>query len=311
MRIISKSTLVALIFLALGLVLFFSPPASSGMEQESPSPSPSALPSAPPSATPQGEVTDTKGLLSAMEKTVASVADYSFIGYIRLDKGTLVADYRCVRPSTIRAEVLEGNGKGAVILYLPEQKKGEVKVKMGGFRVWRSIERLKLQNTPIVESLVDMILNMMRSGKDVAFKGAVDLFAQVDGSIAVSLNGQGAGTPVAAGTPTPEPSPSLAPSLTPSPEPSPLENPPSPTASPSDASPASPTPAPTPSAGGGKTIAKKCYLVEIRKDEFTDTIAIDAETFWPAYAKRIKGDQLVFEAVITEMKLNSSPRMEF
>jgi hypothetical protein len=299
----------------------------------SPTPSPTASPATGPSPVP-GTIASISDLVAAMDKAFSSIVDYSFIGYIKVDKGSIVADYRCVRPRTVRSEILEGKGKGAVVLYVPDQREDSVKVKSGSFRVWRNIKKLKIDNTPLVESLLDYILKMMKESKNVTYRGRVTLVAQVGGAIDVTLNPVPGTAPSVTPTPltspvSPSPSPTAfvspsVPSPTPSPSPGPVRSPSS----------ASPSASPSPVQSGAPeyhevfksgekeevskkspwlephTITKECYLVEIRGDEFSDIVALDTQNLWCAYAKRMKGDQLIFEAVVSDIRTNTGPKMD-
>jgi hypothetical protein len=286
-------------------------PAPSSYE-ESPGPSPSASPSSS-----SGDGMSVKDLVEAMDKAFPSVVDYSFTGYIRTEKGPIVVDYRCFRPRTVRSEILEGRGKGAVVLYVPDQREDSVKVKSGSFRVWRNIKKLKIDNTPLVESLLDYILKMLKESKEVTLKGKVTMVAHVGEIIDATMN----------------PFPGKAMEVSPTPLVSPVAASPSPTPA-GTPSPGDPVPSPSPAssslprysevfksdekgegAKGSKwlqphEIKKECYLVEIRSGEFNDIVAIDTQTLWFAYAKRTKGDQLIFEAVISDIKSNTGPKME-
>lgn len=281
-----------------------------------------------PSVTP-GAITTVAQLLQTMSSEYKTVQDYSLIGYIKPSKGMSVIDYRCVRsPLSIRSEIIDGSGKGTAVIYNPQQKKDQVKAKSGNFRVWRSIERLKLQNTPAVESMLDTVLNMMSEPKNVVtFKGLVSLTADLGQELNVTLKPETgpAATETVTSSPfmsptaeataqrIPETSPPAAastPSMSPTPE----------TGSPSPATPASPGTASeepsTAKTGATKwtqpqTIRKDCYLVEIKGEEFTDTVAIDANTFWFVFIKRMKGDDVMFEALVLDLTINTSPKMDF
>lgn len=292
--------------------MLITSPSSAQEEQPTPIPSATELspsPTAPGTGVTPGQITAIKDLLAAMQNNYQNVNDYTFQSYIKLPNGTSVIDYRCVRPSKVRTEILDGVGKGTTVLYDPDVKKDDVKAKKGAFRVWRSIERLKLQGTPAVESLLDMIVDMMKDpNNNVNFEGMATLSATLGAQIDISLKTGGGPSDTVSPSPTASPSPSEAPNELSSPSPSA-----SPTASPSpSASPgASPSPSASPGAGSQvKTLVKQCYLVEIRGPEYTDTVALDAETLWVTYAKRMKGNDLVFEAVVEDMKINTSPKMD-
>jgi hypothetical protein len=290
-----------------------------------------------------------------MGKNLYGVDDYTLRGYIRIESGSVTVDYRCVRPDTVRTEILAGKGKGTVVLYVPDQRKDQVKAKSGAFRVWRNIKKLKIENTPLVESLLDMLLRMMSDMKGAAFKGDVHMEARLGEKVEVALTPDPsmamtpAATPVSPSSPssstTPAPSPAEAandpyadvlglkskPGGSPEPavSPKPGESPepagsPEPAVSPKPGG--SPEPAGSPGTGEppksgsqdtgnglfeNKQISKDCYLVEVKGEEFYDLVAVDKEGFWPVYAKRVAKDgKLVFEAVITGITTNTSPKME-
>jgi hypothetical protein len=233
----------------------------------------------------QAEISDVQQLVEAMEKAYAHVVDYTLIGYVKLEKDYIVVDYRSVRPSSVRTEVLLGKLKGKMALYVPERKKDSVKVKAGIFRLWYSIKKLKIENTPLVESLLDTLLRSMKTG-EVSFKGKVRLVSHLGGSLAFT------------------------PTLTESAE----------TASPSPQS-VAPSPAPSNRNDKGgvatspwlepRTVDRLCYLVEIKSDTFVDMVAIDEKNFCLVYAKRTKQDNSsVFEALFVDMKINTAPKME-
>ncbi|MCL5772977.1 MAG: hypothetical protein M1536_01160 [Firmicutes bacterium] len=255
--------------------------ASSSCSQET------APPSAPSPEAPAA-INNAKELLDAMQKAVNGVVDYSLTGYLNIENENMVIDYKCVRPSMTRTQILQGSETGAVILYIPDKRKDAVRVKKGAIRVWRSIKTRRIENTIIVESMLDTLLKRMKNREAVTFKGKFTLKAHVGDTFSAVLN------PIPATSPAPviSCSPSASPRESPSPVKSllPEEN-------------ASPWAQP-------RTIDKECYLLEIRHDGFVDTVAIDAETLWLIYAKRMEGDQLVSEIVVTGIKTNTYPKME-
>ena len=294
-----------------------APGAAIGQDQ---SPTPSASPSESPSPVVKERSGDIKSLIADVESATSNVQDYSLIGYIRLDKDIMVIDYRSVRPDKVRAEVLEGKLKGKAALYDPQNKKDSIKVKAGALRIWQNVKKLKIENTPLVESLLDTVIRTMKTAPDIILQGKVKCIAKLGNTVEVSF----------AVPESPAPMPSSAPSVgeTTVPSPSPETR----TASPSDgdtpaptSSPATVTPSPTASISPSpspenqsqskwlqpRTIEKECYLVVMKNDEgFVDTVAIDANDFWVFYIKRMKQESMVFEAVFTDLKVNTSPKLE-
>jgi hypothetical protein len=325
--------MVALIFYSLG-TLFSLPVFSAVNTMPLTSPSESPLPGS------SSAINDVPGLTEAMESNFKGVTDYSLKGYIRLESGTVIVNYRCVRPQTVRTEITGGKGKGTVVLYVPDQRKDQVKAKSGSFRVWRNIRKLKIENTPLVESLLDTLLKLMKEMKDATFMGDVHMEAHLGDKIEIAL------TPDPFTSMTPSPStPSASPSLSPQVMVSPALTPtsslapvPTPTPTPSGAAkdpyadvlgmknePAeSPTSERSPDVKGTpqpndkgegqpekKHLSMDCFLVMVKGEEFNDTIAVDKGSLWPVYARRAgKDGKLVFEAIITGIITNTSPKME-
>lgn len=294
---------------------------------------------------PQEMINNMKELLPNMEKALHGMVDYVLLNLIKLPKGTLVVDYRCIRSSqAVRSEILDGQGKGTVVLYIPEQKKDQVKCKSGSFRVWRSIERLKLQDTPVIESLLDMVVKKMKNPENTTtFNGKATLNAQLGQDIIITF--KTAGEPAA----SPAIKPDVVPSSLPTVESSRMAEPTGEYSSyglAGDEAPITDEPSVECSAskptgeieksikkgekglekssetidgqeeGYGKkvdrpaTLVKDCYLVDIKSEEYVDTVAIDAITFLLIYAKRKRGQELVFEAIVMDLKTNVSPKME-
>ncbi|MGV8123599.1 MAG: hypothetical protein AB2L14_27925 [Candidatus Xenobiia bacterium LiM19] len=293
-----------------------APGAAIDQEQN---PIPSASPSESPSPVVKERSGDVKSLIADVESATSNVKDYSLIGYIRLDKDIMVVDYRSVRPDKVRAEVLEGKLRGKAALYDPQNRKDSIKVKAGALRIWQNVKKLKIENTPLVESLLDTVIRTMNTAPEISLQGKVKCTARLGNTVDVSF----------AVPESPAPMPSLAPSAGETPVPSPT--PEASTASPSDgdtpaptSSPATLTLSPTASISPSpspenqsqskwfqpRTIEKECYLVVMKNDEgFVDTVAIDANDFWVFYIKRMKQESMVFEAVFTDLKVNTSPKL--
>ncbi len=98
---------------------------------------------------------DAKSLITAIEEKLKTVKDYSLTVYTEGPHGAFVLDYRCVRPSQIRTEILDGAHRGTVVVYLPQVKDKMVKIQAGDKRLWRSIDKLKIAGTPMVQSVLD------------------------------------------------------------------------------------------------------------------------------------------------------------
>jgi len=293
-----------------------APGVGAGQEQ---SPAPSVSPSAPPQSAPRS--TDVQTLISNMESATSGVKDYTLIGYIRLDREVMVLDYRSVRPDKVRVEALEGKLKGKAALYDPDTRKDSIKVKAGMLRIWQNIKKLKVENTPLVESLLDTVIRTLKTAPEVTLQGNVKCTAKLGASMEVSMAGPGVSAPMPSASPSvvePAPSPSPAASSE-SPTPGETEMPsPSPAASSSPT--LSPSPSPSPSASPEssplsqwlqpRTVEKECFLVVMKsEDGFTDTVAIGADDYWVFYIRRMKQDSMIFEAVFTDLKVNTSPKM--
>ncbi|MHC9540231.1 MAG: hypothetical protein AB9903_12000 [Vulcanimicrobiota bacterium] len=296
-----------------------APGAAIAQEQN---PTSSASPSESPSPVVKERSGDVKSLIADVESATSNVKDYSLIGYIRLDKDIMVIDYRSVRPDKVRAEVLEGKLRGKAAFYDPQNRKDSIKVKAGALRIWQNVKKLKIENTPLVESLLDTVIRTMNTAPDIILQGKVKCIAKLGNTVDVSFAVPESSAPM----------PSSAPSVGEAPAPSPSPSPEASTASPSDvdtpaptSSPATLTPSPTVSISPSpspenqsqskwlqpRTIEKECYLVVMKNDEgFVDTVAIDANDFWVFYIKRMKQESMVFEAVFTDLKVNTSPKLE-
>ncbi|GEM_PF-1940434 len=290
------------------------------------SPTPSVSPSASPTVLERSA--DVKSLITDMESATTNVKDYSLIGYIRLEKEMMVIDYRSVRPDKVRTEVLEGKLKGKAALYDPGHKKDSIKVKAGAIRIWQNIKKLKVDNTPLVESLLDTIIKAMNTVPEITVQGKVKCIAKIGNTLEVSMIVPGNPTsapsvsPSATETEAPAPSPAVSissPSAaeTEVPTPSPAASTVSTSPSPFPSVTVSPSPSPSPEKAPqsqwfqSRTIEKECYLVVMKSAEgFVDTVAIDANDFWVFYIKRMKQESLVFEAIFTDLKVNTSPKME-
>jgi hypothetical protein len=264
-----------------------------------------------------------------MESATSGVKDYSLTGYIRLDKEVMVVDYRSARPDKVRVEVLDGKLKGKAALYDPDTRKDSIKVKAGMLRIWQNIKKLKVENTPLVESLLDTVIRTLKTAPEVTLQGKVRCTAKLGASMEVSMAGPGISAPMPSASPSvvePAPSPSPAASSSspspagteiPSPTPDETETPsPTPAVSSSPAQSASPSPSASPESQPlskwlqPRTVEKECYLVVMKsEDGFTDTVAISADDYWVFYIRRMKQDSMIFEAVFTDLKVNTSPKM--
>ncbi|MHB2019693.1 MAG: hypothetical protein ACYCW6_22340 [Candidatus Xenobia bacterium] len=98
---------------------------------------------------------DAKSLITAIDSKLKTVTDYSMVVFTAGEHGQYVLNYECVRPANIRTEIMEGAHRGTVIVYLPQVKNKMVKVKAGDKRMWRSIDKLKIAGSPMVQSVLD------------------------------------------------------------------------------------------------------------------------------------------------------------
>jgi hypothetical protein len=286
------------------------------------SPTPSASPSESPSPEMRERSGDVKSLIADVESATSNVKDYSLIGYIRLDRDIMVVDYRSVRPDKVRAEVLEGKLRGKAAFYDPQNRKDSIKVKAGALRIWQNVKKLKIENTPLVESLLDTVIRTMNTAPDITLQGKVKCIAKLGNTVDVSF------TVPESPAPMPSSAPSVGETMAPPPTPetrtasssdgdTPVSTSSPVTSTPSPAASVSPSPSPSPENQSQskwlqpRTIEKECYLVVMKSDEgFVDTVAIDADDFWVFYIKRMKQESMVFEAVFTDLKVNSSPKLE-
>jgi len=283
-------------------------------QEQSPAPSESPSPAV------RERSGDVKSLITDVESATSNVKDYSLIGYIRLDRDIMVVDYRSVRPDKVRAEVLEGKLRGKAALYDPQHRKDSIKVKAGALRIWQNVKKLKIENTPLVESLLDTVIRTMNTAPDIVIQGKVKCTARLGNTVDVSI-----GVPESP-APLPSSAPSAGETMVPSPSPdtstaSPSDrDTPAPASSPegsthSPAAAISPSPSPENQSQSKwlqpRTIEKDCYLVVMKSDDgFVDTVAIDANDFWVFYIKRMKQESMLFEAVFTDLKVNTLQKLE-
>ncbi len=95
---------------------------------------------------------------------MASIHDYTMTVYTNNHHDEYVLDYACVRPSGIRTEIVQGAHRGAVFVYQPKTKPGQVRFSMASKPRWKPLERFHLAGTPMVESVVDMMLTDLGQG---------------------------------------------------------------------------------------------------------------------------------------------------
>lgn len=251
--------------------------------------------------------TSAKEIVQAMAAKAETIKDYTMTIFYTGAPGVYILDYSCVRPNNIKTRIAAGKNARTVLLYLPDEKPDSLKCKKGIARKWMSIEELKLKNTPIVESLLDDFLKILNEYPEGTIKSTEKLTLNVGQEVSVSSE-KGTITmdkvtvgkvPDTKPTPDASPSPSVDPSASPSASASP------------SVSPTSIPPPPDAATPQTQTLEKTCYIVEFKKDNVIDLMAIDTESLWVVYRKKIVDGKVDQEAVVWNINENTSPKIEF
>ncbi|MGV8122841.1 MAG: hypothetical protein AB2L14_24025 [Candidatus Xenobiia bacterium LiM19] len=256
-----------------------------------------------------------KEIVQAMAAKAETIKDYTMTIFYTGAPGVYILDYSCVRPNNIKTRIAAGKNARTVLLYLPNEKPDSLKCKKGIARKWMSIEELKLKNTPIVESLLDDFLKILNEYPEGTIRSTEKLTLNVGQEVSVSSE-KGTITmdkvtvgkvPETKPTPDASPSPSVDPSASASPSATPSA---SPSASPS-VMPTFIPPPPDAAVPQTQTLEKTCYIVEFKKDNVIDLMAIDTESLWVLYRKKIVDGKVDEEAVVWNINENTSPKIEF
>ncbi|MDQ7824066.1 MAG: hypothetical protein RDV48_14795 [Candidatus Eremiobacteraeota bacterium] len=288
------------------------------------------------SATTQGakEFATSRDVVTAMAAKASTIKDFCvslfYRGMMKNKLCSYIIDYRCVQPSDIRTRIVAGNYARTTLVYKPSDKPDSIHCKKGMFIVWKTIESLGLQNSPLVQSLLDQVLKEIQEYPEGTIKGTDKLTLSIGKNVSVvSQNGlvamDSSAPVVTADAPTisdASPSPEASSGASPSPETSPAASPsatpePSPSAAP-EPSP-SPAVAPTPEASpqavkddkDARKIEKECIIIEFKKDGVQDLLAIDKETLWVVYRKKLVNGNIDQEAVVWDIQENTSPKIDF
>jgi outer membrane lipoprotein-sorting protein len=107
---------------------------------------------------------------------INSMKDYSLQYDYHGPRGDYKFDYKVVRPSDVRTQILAGSNSGAVILYRPADRKDKAKAKKGLFTIWKDVNDDALKGTPMLASVFDMAVDATSAskvtmGKPVAVNG--------------------------------------------------------------------------------------------------------------------------------------------
>lgn len=264
------------------------------------------------------EFTSTNDIIKTIVERAEGIKDYTLSLYYSGKEGTYIFDYRCVRPNKIRTRIVEGQNARAILLYLPEEKEDQIKAKKGMFRKWISIDKYK--ETPLIESMLDYFIREIQKypegrivGKDKVILTFGKMVAVTSENNTVFSSGYVSERP--ASSPTSEIFDS--PSATPTPESSasPLASGDPSQTLPSPSQTAEESPDPTPERSNSVTtrekIVKECYIIEFTKDNIRDIIAIDTETLWVVFRKKLVDGKVDQEAALWDIKENSNPEIKF
>ncbi|MHC9543346.1 MAG: hypothetical protein AB9903_27865 [Vulcanimicrobiota bacterium] len=256
-------------------------------------------------------LSSSKEIIQAMAAKADTIKDYTMTIFYTGAPGVYILDYSCVRPNNIKTRIAAGKNARTVLLYLPDEKPDSLKCKKGVARKWMSIEELKLKNTPIVVSLLDDFLKILNEYPEGTIKSTEKLTLNVGQEVSVSSE-KGTITmdkvtvgkvPDTKPTPDASPSPSVDPSASVSPSASPSASP--------SVSPTFIPPPPDAAIPQTQTLEKTCYIVEFKKDNVIDLMAIDTESLWVVYRKKIVDGKVDQEAVVWNINENTSPKIEF
>lgn len=278
----------------------------------SPTVTPSPAPTPVPTASPSGgsrDFTSTKDLIQALANKADSIKDYTLSLFYTGKEGTFVFDYRCVRPNNIRTRIVQGQNARAVLLYLPQEKEDSLKAKKGMFKKWISIDKYK--ETPLVQSLLDQFLREIQQYPEGKILGTDTVTLTVGKDVMLS-SAKGTVTlePYVAQT-TPSPTPEASSDPMQDPKESPAVSP-----TPESSAQAGGSPEPTPDktqdeSHDTKKISRECLIVQFEKDNVKDIIAIDRETLWVVFRKKLVGGKIDQEAAVWEIKENINPEISF
>jgi hypothetical protein len=260
--------------------------------------------------------TSTKEIIQDMTAKAETIKDYTMTIFYTGSPGAYILEYSCVRPNNIKTRIAAGKNARTVLLYLPSEKPDSLKCKKGIARKWMSISELKLENTPIVVSLLDDFLKTLNEYPEGTIKGTEKLTLNVGQEVSVtSEKGTISMDKVTVGkTPDAKPSPAAGASPSPSDSPSASVSPsesPSTAVSPSTAASSTPPPPPDAAVPQSQKLEKNCYIVEFKKDNVVDLMAIDAESLWVLYRKKLVDGKVDQEAVVWNINENSAPKIDF
>ena len=291
-----KKIVVALMVIVVAVSLFA---VAQDTPQEGTSPSPGAS---------RTEFTSAPDIVKAMVEKADGIKDYSLDLFYSGKEGTYTFEYRCVRPCNIRTRIVEGPNARAILLYLPDEKADQIKAKKGIFKKWISVDKYK--DTPLVQSLLDYFLREIQAYPEGKLIGRDKVTLTLGKTVTVtSENNTVASGGVLAPAPTESSSPEMFESPAPSPTPETSASP-----APTDASP-SPTASESPEQGNevksGEKIVKDCYIVEFSKDTIKDIVAIDTDSLWVVFRKKLVDGKVDQEAAVWHIEENSRPEIKF
>lgn len=212
---------------------------------------------------------DAAEILKKMNAEAASISEYGMIlyfnGFWNGQTRPFVFDYSCTMPSDIRTTVLCGYQKGTTVNYIPSVSPDSVQVKWGFLTVSKPAAQMGVEGTPLVVSAVALVMDELNAYSECRFLGedrltisAAEDFSRITAATPRNLVSMNSGC--IAGT--------------------------------------SETQDGETAADPKEVLEADCYFIEFRNFDTTDTVAVDKNTLWVYYRKKVVSGNTVQEIAL-------------